>query len=306
MARRTRVLLMSVAIVIAGALLVQGGASVRLLTLVVVGVLAVVGLAALERTRQDLELRNTELEQANTELEQTNARLDAASRERQRFLSAVSHDLRNPLTSVGGFATLLRSRWDDLSAEQRREFLARIEASTATMDAMLGDLLTLSRLEEGVVVPSPRALDLPDFLPAMAAQLGGTTVEVTVATGTVHADPEHLRRILGNLVDNARKYGAPPIQLSSQVVDDVVEVRVRDHGAGVDADFAEVLFEAFSQARPGQGIDAGVGLGLSIVQHLATQNGGTVAHVPDVEPGACFVVRLPRVTEQARPASAVV
>jgi len=240
-------------------------------------------LGALEGAHQELELRNVELEEA--------------TRARQRFLSVVSHDLRSPLAAVRGFVSLLDSRWDELDEQQRRTFVRRIDKKTSSIEVKVGDLLTLSQLKEGQVVRAPSEVEVAHLLANVVHDLPMPHDDVVISDtdGLVYADPDHVRRIVGNLVDNARKYGAPPVELSSSVADDAtaVEIRVTDHGDGIAADFAPTLFDAFTQSEPKVGVSGGIGLGLSIVAELAAANDGSVRCELTTDGGACFVVTLP-------------
>lgn len=251
-------------------------------------------LGALERTQQDLQLRNLELAETNRELEEAN-------HTRRRFLYAVSHDLRSPLTSIRGFVVLLQRRWGRLDDSQRRDFLERIEMRSTAMDGMIDDLLTLSQLQEATVKAEPMDIALPTFLTELVADSHVPGVLLTEVCGTARVDPGHLARIVTNLIDNAGKYGAPPVEVSATCDGDTVELRIRDHGDGVPAEFESALFEAFSQARPAGEVE-GVGLGLSIVHHLVSQNDGRVHHERPDGLGACFVVTLPRSPEDGGPA----
>lgn len=235
-----------------------------------------------------------QLERQTQQLERQRAELQALALNRERIMSVVSHDLRAPLTAIQGFLELLDQRWDDLDTEQARDFLQRSRARAMQMQQMLVDLLDASRHDHGDASPRPRDLAVADVLRETAQGLRGAGHDVVVAeaSGHVRADPDHLDRIIANLVDNAHKYGAPPVVLSARQDGPYVHVRVRDHGPGVPPDFVPQLFRAFAQAEPTAPADGGIGLGLSIVQQLTQDNGGTVAYEPLAD-GACFVVTLP-------------
>jgi signal transduction histidine kinase len=127
---------------------------------------------------------------------------------------------------------------------------------------------------------------------------------VTVVDGPVHveADRDHVVRIVGNLVTNAGKYGAGPIEVRVRRNGGLASLEVRDHGDGVPEAFVPVMFDTFTQADRGDTRSArGLGLGLSIVASLAEANNGKVRYEP-AGPGARFVVELPAVAPPA-PAS---
>jgi signal transduction histidine kinase len=107
------------------------------------------------------------------------------------------------------------------------------------------------------------------------------------------ADPGHVDEIVVNLVENADKYGAPPITVDARRRDDVVELKVCDHGPGVPAEFVPQLFERYSRADATLRHRSGSGLGLYLVDKLARASGGNVRYEPNDPHGACFIVTLP-------------
>lgn len=238
----------------------------------------------------------TTLELAQDTLRRTNAELAVASRMKDDFVSMVSHEFRTPLTAIRGYADTLQRYAARIDDDKRDAFTARIGAQTAVLERMVDDLLTLAQSREGTLRACPEPVRVADALAEaleVVPHAAGVTVDVPADVVAV-ADPDHTRRILVNYVENARKYGAEPIVITATEAGGSVEVRVRDHGPGVDASFTPALFDRFSQASVGtQRTAKGVGLGLSIVRRLAEANGGDVWYEP-ATPGAVFGVRLPR------------
>jgi signal transduction histidine kinase len=109
----------------------------------------------------------------------------------------------------------------------------------------------------------------------------------------VRADPAYLDEIVVNLVENADKYGAPPITVSAHQAGDVVELTVSDHGPGVPEDFVPRLFERYTRADDTPDHPRGSGLGLYLVDKLARACGGSVRYEPNHPHGARFIVTLP-------------
>ncbi len=243
----------------------------------------------------EARIATQQLQRQKEELERQRAELETLAREKERILSSVSHDLRAPLTSIQGFVETLDQRWADLDADQARRFLRSSATKAKQMNQMLVDLLDASRHEHVVTPPRPRDVPVGSVLRDVVDGLRGTGhgVVVAEAQGHVHADPVHLERIVANLIDNARKYGAPPIVASAHRAGRQVHICVRDHGGGVSDGFLPELFTPFAQARPTtEPAQGGIGLGLSIVRQLAHANGGAVSYEPEPD-GACFVVTLP-------------
>jgi signal transduction histidine kinase len=115
-----------------------------------------------------------------------------------------------------------------------------------------------------------------------------------IQAGSVHADPDHVERILTNYVTNALKYGERPVEVEAREDDGWVEIRVRDHGSGVPEEFIPRMWEKFARPNDSSDREKGTGLGLSIVAGLARANGGTAWYEPNHPRGSCFCIRLPR------------
>lgn len=238
--------------------------------------------------RDDLARR---LEATACELEAANAGLREADAMKDEFVSVTTHELRTPVTAILGFAELLRRHDDQLDDARRRELLERIHGSGRRLDGLVEDLLTMSRARSRQLVAEREDVILADIVAQTLAELGDPDgVEVAVpADVAVHADPDHVARIILNLVTNADRYGRPPVLVSGRRDGDAVLLTVRDHGPGVPSAFSDRLFDRFARATSG---GRGLGLGLSIVHALATANDGAVGYRP-ADPGASFTVRLP-------------
>ena len=155
---------------------------------------------------------------------------------------------------------------------------------------------TLSSIEGGALNTRPELIVLGEAIDRCLEAGGGDTASVSVSCSpdlVVRVDPHHLGRILDNYVQNAFKYGEPPVRIEATRVGDMVEVRVLDHGPGVPPEFVSRLFGKFARAdTPSTRAEKGTGLGLSIVRGLAEANGGQARYEPNAPNGACFVVRL--------------
>lgn len=202
---------------------------------------------------------------------------------RRDFVANVSHELRTPLTIVGGFAETLAE--EELPAEQRRLFAAKILANARRMQRIVDDLLDLSRIESGGWVPRPEALSTSTFAgdaiaaASQAAALKGVILKADVApdAATLYADPTALRQVLGNLVHNAVRYTARggEVRIFAEARIGGVLVGVRDTGSGMAAEHLPRIFERFYRADPARSRDeGGTGLGLAIVRHLVEAHGG--------------------------------
>jgi len=245
---------------------------------------------ALINMLDDLEVERRNVDRTNIELREVNETM-------RSFIDTAAHDLRSPLASMVGFSTLLATNWTALSDENRLKFVTTIDRQSHKLTWLVNDLLTLSSIEGGVLTTTPQQLVVAEAISACLAASTQDTENVAVSCApdlVVRADPLHLGRIIDNYLQNAFKYGEPPVAVEAARSADMVEIRVLDHGPGVPPDFVSRLFGKFARAdTPATRAQQGTGLGLSIVRGLAEANGGRVRYEPNVPTGSCFVVELP-------------
>jgi PAS domain S-box-containing protein len=258
----------------------------------------------MDRLNAELTDRLAELRELNDELDVERVRVEQAMEELQvvneairGFTAAAAHDLRSPLVSIIGFSALLTKSWETFSEEKRRTFVATINRQSQNLSTLVDDLLTSSRIDGGALSTSPELIVLREAIDR-CLELGNRDIgSVAVSCSPdliVRVDPHHLGRILDNYVQNAFKYGEPPVRIEAARVADMVEVRVLDRGPGVPREFVPRLFGKFARAdTPATKAQKGTGLGLSIVRGLAEANGGQARFEPNVPHGSCFVVELP-------------
>ncbi|MEP6474988.1 MAG: ATP-binding protein, partial [Gemmatimonadota bacterium] len=203
---------------------------------------------------------------------------------RRDFVANVSHELKTPLTSIAGYAETLVGDTPDPATT--RKFLEVILGNARRMHRLVDDLLDLSRIESGGWVPEPEAVDLPDTAAevfesfAERARAAGVTlaVEVTPGATTLTADPQSIRQIITNLVDNALRYTPPGGRVTVAAHRDGHDLvlEVSDTGSGIPAEHLPRLFERFYRVDPSRSrAEGGTGLGLAIVKHLVEAHGGT-------------------------------
>lgn len=230
------------------------------------------------------------------DLERANAELQVLNELKSDFLATVSHELLTPLTPILGFAALLTRQWQGLTDAQRLQFAVEIETKARSLAALIDEVLIMARLEGRTLQARAQRLCLRDVVERAARHHPAYDVAVRIDVPEdldVLADREHLRRIVNVYLDNALKYGRPPVVVSSCVIDHVVELRVCDDGDGVPDEFVPFLFEKFSQASTGLTRTArGLGLGLSVARGLARLQGGEVWYEHPPGGGACFAVRI--------------
>lgn len=224
---------------------------------------------------------------------------EQASRAKDEFLAALSHELRNPLSSIAaGVEILRRAKVPDTNGARALDIIAR---QTDHLRHLLNDLLDVARSTYGKMSLDPQAVSLLEMAWEVATTYpGAMRRQVTVTVGGVRAwvraDPTRLRQMIENIVDNAYKYGARTIAMQVAEAGDMVTLDVVDDGDGIPAELLPRLFEPFVQGR--QSLDraaGGLGLGLALVQHLAVAHGGSLqARSDGPGKGSTFTIRLPR------------
>jgi signal transduction histidine kinase len=236
------------------------------------------------------------------ELVRINRELERAVAIKDHVLSMASHDMRNPITSILGFASVLRSAPDDPALVETA--LDAIERQAMRLEHLVGDLLSLAVIDGGAVAIEPSEVRVAPLVVQVVSETpGGQACQVSVDDDlVVWADPDRLVQILGNLLSNAVKYGAEPYEIVARPDADSIELRVSDGGPGVAAEHVDGLFERFSPASRGAASDRrGTGLGLAIVKALAQLQGGDAWYEPLQPTGASFGVRLPARREDVLP-----
>jgi signal transduction histidine kinase len=227
----------------------------------------------------------------------TQRRLEAVRRD---FVANVSHELKTPLTVVGGFAETLLD--DDVNDEQRRHFADAIVINARRMQRIVDDLLDLSRIESGGWRPNPGVVDLRTAAPeAMEVAQGvaerkGVVLALDVRDDAraVWADSTAIRQVIVNLVDNAVRHTTGAVALSVGPDGDEVVVRVDNDGPPIPEADRDSVFERFTRLQESRQRDTGgSGLGLAIVRTVAVAHGGS-AIATQTPSGSCrFEVRLP-------------
>jgi two-component system phosphate regulon sensor histidine kinase PhoR len=223
-------------------------------------------------------------------------RLEAVRRD---FVANVSHELKTPITVIGGFAETLAT--DEPPPEQRRQFVEAIRGNALRMQRLVDDLLDLSRIESGGWVPKPERVDLK----ALAAEIESAFGEAAAAArvtldrridaraASLTADATALRQVLSNLVENAIRHTPPGGKvtiLSAPGAAGALTLAVTDTGIGIPPEHLPRIFERFYRVDPARSREGGgTGLGLAIVKHLVEAHGGRV--VAESTPGRGTTVR---------------
>ncbi|MEV0900236.1 PAS domain S-box protein [Actinoplanes sp. NPDC049802] len=242
------------------------------------------------------------LEQARrrdaAELARHAERLEHANEQMADFIAMLTHDVRQPLATIVSAGEMLLEDWTDMPDDSRRHYLTRMTTAGHRAEQLVGEILTLAQLDAGALSARPVRLDVAHAArEAVTAQGPDPRRNITVTAPdqvTAFADPVHLQLLLGNLLANAVKYGAPPVNITITPDRDRVLIKVSDQGEGVPAAFVPHLFERFTRAETGVATTKpGTGLGLYLVARLAAASGGSVSYRPNEPRGATFLLSLP-------------
>lgn len=236
-------------------------------------------------------------ERVTSELYAMTERQALTHRTLQAFVAMSSHDLRSPVASILGTAQLLITSGDRIDRDDQIRLLQGQLRAGRQLQRLVDDLFIMSTIEAGELRAKPEAVALSQAFEAVRASLPDPqyVVITDVPDVVVWCDPDHLQRILVNFVTNGLKYGVAPIHISAAVIDDEVQIRVRDHGPGVPEGFVPRLFKEFARADETASAIRGTGLGLAIVRHLTEANDGRVWY-ESADPGSCFAVEFRRAT----------
>jgi signal transduction histidine kinase len=232
------------------------------------------------------------------EAQSTGERMAELAQLKTDFVSVVSHELRTPLTSIiGAISTLQRPEL--LPEDPRAQQLIVMAAKQANrLRTLIEDLLVMSRIEAESLPIRPERIDVEPFLVELIEAFPNgerVTHEADSDVDAVIADPDHLARVVTNLVENAIKYGGDgPIEVATVAKRNEVHLSVIDHGPGISYEQHEVIFERFTQLQPHATRSmGGAGLGLSIVKGLVEAMDGRVWYEPTPGSGATFTVAIP-------------
>ncbi len=241
------------------------------------------------------------LERSRLGEEAAQARLEAeASRIRAALFASVTHDLRTPLASIKASASSLIEEGVPFSDEQRRELLRTILEEAERLNRLVANLMDLSRLRAGVLIPSVEPVPIEDVLSSVVErlrpQLADRSIRVHVREDVppVPIDVVQIDQVLTNLLENAARFSSPgtEITISAFRWHDMLEVRVADRGHGIPREERARVFEEFYRRDVGD-TRGGTGLGLTIAQAIVLAHGGSMWIEDTPGGGATVGFRLP-------------
>ena len=214
--------------------------------------------------------------------------LDDSLRSQTQLIADASHELRTPLTSLRTNVEVLQ-RGKELPEDERARILAEIRSQAEELTELLGDLLDLSRSEH--VQPEPVQLEevIATAIDRTRRSANGVGFNTSLEPTTINGVPSRLERAVANLLENAVKWSPEGGKIDVELEDG--ELRVRDHGPGIDPEDLDRVFDRFYRAPAARSVP-GSGLGLAIVRQVVEEHGGSVSAENAPDGGARFRVRF--------------
>lgn len=250
-----------------------------------------------ETLEQRVAERTAELTRVNTELAEARAAAEEANISKTRFFAAAGHDILQPLNAARLYSSSLVER---LGETENREMVRNIDSSLESVEAILGAVLDISRLDTGAMKPRVQTVALKDLLKrietdfapvARAKNLKFTVLPSSIA---IRTDPNLLRRVIQNLVSNAIKYTTSgKVLVGVRRAGDHAFIQVLDSGIGIPASKFRTVFKEFARLDEGARTAPGLGLGLSIVDRISRVLSHPVELQSTPGHGTSFKVRVP-------------
>jgi two-component system, OmpR family, sensor histidine kinase KdpD len=225
-----------------------------------------------------------------------------SDRLRAALLTSISHDLKTPLASVLGAASTLRELSSKLSDAERSDLLATVIDESERLNRFIANLLDMTKLESGAVVPNTARHDLSEIVGSALRRAGKILVrhvirlELAADLPMLELDAVLFEQALFNLLDNAAKYAPPDTTISILGLRDrdSVTLQIMDEGEGIPPDDLHNVFDKFYRAQKGDHVRAGTGLGLAISRGFVEAMHGTIAASNRADrSGAVLTIRLP-------------
>jgi PAS domain S-box-containing protein len=250
-------------------------------------------ITARKKAEQELKDLNESLEKI---VEERTAALKEANKELEAFSYTVSHDLRAPLRSISGFASLIEKRYGETIGADGKEYIEKLNNSVKLMSALIDDLLSFSRI--GKASMNLRTTNMNEVVQVALSELLPLYPPTAVMVNplpTAQCDTALIKQVWINLISNALKYSSKTenakVEIGCQTVDDEDVYYVKDNGAGFDMQFIDKLFSVFKRLHSAEEFE-GTGVGLATVKRIVTRHGGKVWAEAKLDEGATFYFTL--------------
>ena len=250
------------------------------------------------KTNKLLQLQNIQIKEANHRLIESETRLTEMNATKDKFFSIISHDLKNPFTSLMSISDVLVTNYDESDEEDRKLCLTRIDSSVKQIYALLENLLTWSRSQRGKICFHQKPFDLSTLISEnanlyrLAAEKKNIRIKVNSPENIVAiGDRDTINTVIRNLMGNALKFTpmGGTIQLNTEDNKDNWKISVIDSGIGISEENLSKLFCIDQKVRTeGTAGEKGTGLGLIICKEFIGKNGGEIGVESTLNEGSCF------------------
>ncbi len=254
------------------------------------------------QTKKQMDQLEELVESRTRDLATANEELAELSRDKDAFLAVLTHDMRTPLTSIKGYASILRDR--DLGRDQQTHIAKIILRSEENLLEIVNNILDIEKLQSGTPILLERnEFDLALLVKSAAEPLESLAMEKNItlcydevpSPVMVTADERKIQRVLTNLISNAIKYTPEggEVTVGTRLKGSYALFEVVDTGYGIPEDELPHIFERFRRVKRHQKVAVGTGLGLAIVKSLVDAHDGEISVVSQEEVGSAFTVKLP-------------
>ena len=257
-------------------------------------------------------LGNDEIVLVDHAFHEASRRLKELDRLKKEFVSMVSHDLRTPLTSIGGLLEFLEAGMLGQLTEKGKKQVAMAQNDAMRLIGLINDLLDIDKLESGKLEMHFGPVDIRTVISRSTAAVSSLSssrkieINVDLRDEQIIADADRLVQVVVNLLSNAIKFSPSPSTIEIDCVADSesATVRIRDHGRGIPASHLDLVFDRFSQVEIADSKKlGGSGLGLAICKQIIEQHNGTIGVESEEGRGSCFWFKLPRLQEVVQTAN---
>lgn len=246
--------------------------------------------------------RTGELARANEELARANKELSTLSKEKDDFLAVLTHDMRTPLTSIKGYASILRDR--DLEPEKHKQIAKIILRSEEALLEIVNNILEIEKMQSGTPILLERAsFDLALLAKGVTETLQAQAMEKNITLHydevpspiMIEADVKKIERVITNLISNAIKYtpDGGEVWVRARAKGRYAQFAVKDNGYGIPAAELPFIFDRYSRVKGHRSLAVGTGLGLAVVKSLIEAHGGHITVKSVEDKGSIFTVILP-------------
>ena len=302
----TEALIAGLGVLIVSLLFVQKIQDVQAIAIGTLILTTALGILLVRSVRKEVKQRE-EIEQLAVRLERANKRLKVLDKIKSEFVSIASHQLRSPLTSIRGYASMLLEGSYGTIPPKAKEALERISESSKYMVNSVEDYLNVSRIESGNMKYGLSDFNLKYTVSDVVDELRQTAMQKGLlltfrsdlsSKGIVHADVGKTRQALHNLINNSIKYterGSVVVSVGENKAAKKLQVTVSDTGIGMSEDTLDALFAKFSRAKDANKTNiSGTGLGLFVAKKMIEEMGGTITAKSDGPgKGSSFTLELP-------------